>query len=229
MAYKCARDVAPVKSNKGKKKRKKTKAQKLADAFVDFKEFRIFLVMMRQYLELYAAFDAIDEGDDNRIDLQEFATSTEMLAGWGGVVEDPAATFAEIDQNGGGQILFEEFCEWALKKGLDYDSSLDAGDATAESKKIQIDDKTGGYTAYSAPKGPSSGQRKMKKGQKQDLAKFAHKLPVGRDKESSQARYKMFKSFDVSGNGQLSLAEIEAGVLSYVGEELFLMKPALKM
>eukprot|EP00492_Amphilonche_elongata_P005323 TRINITY_DN727_c0_g1_i1.p1 TRINITY_DN727_c0_g1~~TRINITY_DN727_c0_g1_i1.p1 ORF type:complete len:64 (+),score=8.76 TRINITY_DN727_c0_g1_i1:221-412(+) len=34
---------------------------------------------------------------------------------------------------------------------------------------------------------------------------------------------------DQSCNGSLSLAEIELGIKSYVGEELYLMKPAIKM
>ena len=37
--------------------------------------------------------------------------------------------FWEIDTNNGGIVLFEEFCEWAMKKGLDYDTSLAGGDA----------------------------------------------------------------------------------------------------
>lgn len=34
---------------------------------------------------------------------------------WGISISDPEATFDEIDTNGGGMILFDEFCEWAIK------------------------------------------------------------------------------------------------------------------
>ena len=49
---------------------------------------------VRQYLELYAAFDAVDDDNDNRITFEEFETSTAMLASWGVEVDDPAAAFA---------------------------------------------------------------------------------------------------------------------------------------
>ena len=29
-------------------------------------------------------------------------------------MEDPVAEFNSIDLNGGGQVLFDEFCEWSL-------------------------------------------------------------------------------------------------------------------
>ena len=40
------------------------------DHFVEYPEFRLLMVMLRRYIELYCAFDHIDSGDDNRIDLQ---------------------------------------------------------------------------------------------------------------------------------------------------------------
>ena len=81
-------------------------------------------------MELYAAFDHIDTGDDNRIDLSEFKQGLVFIKDWGVVVEDAEAEFSVID-DGGGQILFDEFCHWALQKGLDYDKDMPSD--TAES------------------------------------------------------------------------------------------------
>ena len=39
------------------------------DPFVEWSEFRLLMVHLRRYIELYVAFDVIDSGDDNRIDL----------------------------------------------------------------------------------------------------------------------------------------------------------------
>ena len=33
--------------------------------------------------------------------------------------------FSRIDQNGGGIILFNEFCDWAIKKNLDLEDDDD--------------------------------------------------------------------------------------------------------
>ena len=41
---------------------------------------------------------------------------------WVGPIEDPQAEFNKIDKNGGGQVLFGEFCDWAIKKNLDLES-----------------------------------------------------------------------------------------------------------
>ena len=35
------------------------------------------------------------------------------------------AEFAKIDKNGGGQILFNEFVDWALEKNLDIEDDID--------------------------------------------------------------------------------------------------------
>ncbi len=36
-------------------------------------------------------------------------------------IEDMDAEFEKIDTNGGGQILFKEFVNWALEKNLDIE------------------------------------------------------------------------------------------------------------
>merc|ERR1719471_50447 len=61
----------------------------LEAAFIEFDEFRIFLVNVRRYIELYAAFEDIDEGDDHRIDFSEFSAGLELLDHWGIQVVDP--------------------------------------------------------------------------------------------------------------------------------------------
>ena len=43
---------------------------------------------------------------------------------WVGPVEDMEAEFDKIDKNGGGQILFSEFVDWALEKDLDIEVSI---------------------------------------------------------------------------------------------------------
>ena len=69
----------------------------------------------------------IDTGDDNRISKEEFTTpalkSTVEL--WVGPIADMAAEFDSIDKNGGGQILFDEFVDWATSKNLDIEDDDD--------------------------------------------------------------------------------------------------------
>ena len=102
----------------------KTKSKHGAN-YIERAEFRLLLQYLRQYYEYYQAFARIDTGDDNRINLQEFIAAKPMVEKWVGKIKDPIAEFRKIDKNGGGQILFDEFCEWAIAKNLDLDDDDD--------------------------------------------------------------------------------------------------------
>lgn len=119
-AFNAARDVN--RSNKPKKTRK--------DDYVERDEFRVLLVYLRQYFELYVAFNRLDTNSDSRLDVVEFRNSLETLAKWGiHLSQDQAeAEFESIDTNGGGAILFDEFCHWAIQKNLDIEDDDDFED-----------------------------------------------------------------------------------------------------
>ena len=48
-----------------------------------------------------------------------------MLEKWVGEINDPEKTFKKIDKNGGGMILFDEFCDYAWERNLDLDDDDD--------------------------------------------------------------------------------------------------------
>ena len=84
----------------------------VGDDFVDKKEFRLLLTYLRDYFELHVMFTRIDASMDGRVELSEFVAAVPMLKEWGGEVTDAKATFADIDLDGAGSILFDEFCDW---------------------------------------------------------------------------------------------------------------------
>ena len=47
---------------------------------------------------------------------------------WVGPVENMEEEFDKIDKNGGGQILFSEFVDWALEKDLDIEDDVEPED-----------------------------------------------------------------------------------------------------
>ena len=114
-AFNFAKDALPGKSKYG------------AD-YIEKKEFRIFLVALRQRFEYFQAFKRIDSGGDGRIDIHEFIAAKNIIEKWVGKLDNPEKEFKQIDRNGGGQILFDEFCDWSCKKNLDLDDDDDAGD-----------------------------------------------------------------------------------------------------
>ena len=95
------------------------------DFYIDRSEFRLVLLYLRQYFEYFQAFSRIDANDDRRISREEFISAKQMIERWVGPIKNPDATFKEIDTNKGGFILFDEFCEWAIRKNLDLEDDDD--------------------------------------------------------------------------------------------------------
>jgi len=55
-------------------------------------------------------FERIDNDGDRRMDLEEFKLAVPSLEKWGVKVTDAEQSFKAIDSNGGGLVLFDEFC-----------------------------------------------------------------------------------------------------------------------
>ena len=94
------------------------------DDYVEFAEFRVLLVYIYNYFELWAMFSQIDTSGDRRVELSEFKQALPLIEGWGKKIADVEKTFKEIDTNGGGYILFDEFADWAIKQQLDMDGDV---------------------------------------------------------------------------------------------------------
>ncbi|KAG7356252.1 flagellar calcium-binding protein [Nitzschia inconspicua] len=87
--------------------------------YVEKNEFRLLLVYLRDYFILWKIFEKIDTGNDARINMDEFMTGVSKIETFFGIeIAEPEAEFAKIDANSGGQLLFDEFADWALKKIL---------------------------------------------------------------------------------------------------------------
>ena len=102
----------------------KSKRGEAGDDYIEWKEFRFFLLSLRQYFEYYEAFNRVDQSADGRISLVEFKDAQAKIEVWVGKI-DPEAEFKKIDTNGGGYILFDEFCKWAISKSLDLEDDID--------------------------------------------------------------------------------------------------------
>ena len=106
------------------KNKVKGKAKQSGD-YVEWLEFRYILIYLRQYFEYYVMFCRADTSDDFKVDVNEFKKAIPTLKKWGVKIEDPVAEFKKIDKNGSGNIMFEEFCEYAIQKNLDLEDDDD--------------------------------------------------------------------------------------------------------
>ena len=69
---------------------------------------------------MWSSFDAIDKDKDGRLDLAEFKDSCAVL-GIGLSPAEAAQEFAKCDADGGGKVLFEEFCTWCCHRSVGTD------------------------------------------------------------------------------------------------------------
>ena len=85
------------------------------DAWVEPKELPQLLQNLIYFNKLYAAFVSIDRDFDRRLDLNEFkkgAKKLKMKLSKSKLKKE----FNAMDANGGGVVLFDEFCVWYTKK-----------------------------------------------------------------------------------------------------------------
>jgi len=88
--------------------------------YVEKPEFRLLLKYLRDYFVLWKMFEKIDSGDDSRINMDEFMAAVPKIEQFFGIeIAQPEAEFAKIDENSGGEALFDEFSHWALLKILE--------------------------------------------------------------------------------------------------------------
>ncbi|CAK9020151.1 unnamed protein product [Durusdinium trenchii] len=88
-----------------------------ADGYVHKTDFRVLLRNMFYFNKLYTLYEIVDHDHDRRMDLTEFRSGVSFL----GLKLTPSQAFdkhRDQDANGGGMVLFDEFCKWAAAKKL---------------------------------------------------------------------------------------------------------------
>ncbi len=87
------------------------------DKFIERSEFVKLLKYLVYFNNQLHKFDEIDTDGDHRLTKEEFAAGCATL-GLELSAEEAAAEFAQCDSDGGGCVLFEEFCSWAAKQSV---------------------------------------------------------------------------------------------------------------
>ena len=90
------------------------KNSKNAGDYVELEEFRYLLMYLYQYFQYYCEYMSMDSDGDKKLSLDEFKKSRSMLESHGLKVDDFEETFKEIDTDGSGVLLFDEFADWAI-------------------------------------------------------------------------------------------------------------------
>ena len=80
-------------------------------------EFKQLLHYIIYFTELWDVFKGIDRDHDRRLSLEEFVAGAERL-GHKLSRKRAAAEFDAMDSNGGGYVLFNEFCAWCAARDI---------------------------------------------------------------------------------------------------------------
>jgi hypothetical protein len=92
-------------------------ADRDGNGFVTRKEFKKLLHFIGYFNGLWGTFAEMDSDEDHRLDATEFGHAA-ALVGQPLADDETAAAFAEADVDGGGRVLFDEFCVWCAHRHL---------------------------------------------------------------------------------------------------------------
>jgi len=172
------------------------------DDWVQKPEFHALLLNLFWFGKLFGIFQAIDTGADRRIDFGEFRQGLGQL-GLRLNDADARAEFSKIDTNGGGQVLFVEFCSYVRHRvNPDANHTFDADIVSGEHCGRNIRAKHG----HAATRDLVI--------QKKTVSAFddIEKKFKGFMQDNNQL-HKMWTSLDFNGNHIVSLAEIDKWVV----------------
>jgi Ca2+-binding EF-hand superfamily protein len=184
------------------------------DDWVEKKEFQALLLNIFWFNKLWLAFDEIDDDDYRRVDCREFIAGMSKI-GLKLSSAEGEEEFKKMDHDGGGKVLFVEFCAYIRKRvNPDHDPNFDA-DINSGENAVKAVRETHGH-------GATHGHMVVKK----NLAQFDELEKTIKEIMSDNKKlHKLWKDLDYNGNNIVSLAEIDKFVIEKY--PLLNHKPAL--
>ena len=95
-------------------------ADRNGDGFIKRREFRLLLKYIIYFNEMWDHFEQIDVDGDHRMSPSEFVSGCSLMHIRMSRA-DAAAEFAAMDENGGGFVMFDEFCHWCARRQVPAD------------------------------------------------------------------------------------------------------------
>lgn len=183
------------------------------DDWVQKPEFSALLLNIFWFNKLFKIFDTVS-GDDRRMDINEFQAGLSTL-GLSLSGDEVQAEFKKIDTNGGGQVLFVEFCAYIRNRvNPDHNPTFDA-DIISGEQCGKVIRKAHGHKA--------TRDLFVKKKTITMFDELETKIKAMMLDQKELAR--QWKSLDFNGNNVVSLAEIDKMVVEQF--EVLNHKPAL--
>ena len=100
-------------------------------AQVTRREFRLLLEGLCYFNSVWDRFQSLDADGDRRLSKDEFVSGC-VVMGVDIARSEAELEFAEMDENGGGYVLFDEFCAWCARRACGPEA--EEGDGEGEAK-----------------------------------------------------------------------------------------------
>lgn len=172
------------------------------DDWVQKHEFHALLLNLFWFNKLWQVFSMVDSGSDRRIDFNEFKGGLSQL-GLQLNDQEAQAEFQKIDGNGGGQVLFVEFCAYIRTRvNPDHDPNFDADIISGEKA---------GQTIRKHKSQRATHELFVTKKSMSDFD--AAETSVKAALQDNAKLHEMWKNLDFNGNNIVSLAEIDKFVV----------------
>ena len=140
----------------------------------------------------------------------------------------PKEMWKEVDADGAGKVLFDEFTVWAIKKSLDLDDDDDVADSDIEVKELNRGGQSQKYLKEYKKDQAAKAVPKKKKYDNSIWKILEQKLPWEQNGAHEQLRDQQWRAIDMNGNGYISLAEFDKGLRDVIDLPiLFKTKPVL--
>ena len=198
-------------------------ADESGDGWIGPREFRQLLRYLVYFNQLWDEFEAMDVDHDRRIEVDEFMTGCKAV----GLKISPAeaeAQFQEMDLDGSGVVLFEEFCTFCAKKHLSkFDAEGGASPVGRGSpprtfspeearspppQRVQVTARKRGAKRSSA-----KAQRKAKASQNAEMVELLRTKLRGLSYDhNGQNPAKLFEMYDSTNTGALEYDEFRNAV-----------------
>eukprot|EP00978_Attheya_sp_CCMP212_P030753 scaffold114210_cov55-Attheya_sp.AAC.6 len=205
------------------------------DDYVTITEFRFLNAYICIYAAMLDAFAVVDGSgldesarqDDRRISKEEWTIAYKNVSNSGFVglanISDPEKTFAAMDEDGAGMVLFKEWCEFLA--GEEIDAMTEVGKMLAfrderpvekRNKPKENQDKAAPRSTSVLPDAHFKGEAKIKLGAgvSSDAVDFVDCFRglAQKTEESKKLRKQAWSAADGNNNGLISLAECDGWV-----------------